>query len=111
VNPKYWKQCMCEKKPRFDPRFCSKEGGTCKQCVGYVVYGAFKYQGDGSTAGGSKTVRKGCYADGGSGDDGKKDGNKRAIPEMVSSGKGCGADGIAACEQAAIAKGYNTFGI
>jgi hypothetical protein len=79
--------------------------------VGYVVYGAFKYQGDGSTGGGSKTVKKGCFADGGSGDDGKKDGNKRAIPEMVSSGKGCGAAGIAACEQAAIAKGYNTFGV
>jgi hypothetical protein len=30
TNPEFWKQCMCEKKPRFSPRFCSKEGGTCK---------------------------------------------------------------------------------
>jgi hypothetical protein len=39
VGPVYWKQCMCEKKPRFEPRFCAKEGGNCKQCLGYVVYG------------------------------------------------------------------------
>ena len=42
TNPKFWKQCMCEPKPRFNPRFCSKEGGTCKQCLGYAVYGALK---------------------------------------------------------------------
>jgi hypothetical protein len=103
---------MCERRPRYGPRFCSKEGGTCKQCVGYVVYGAYKVSGDATAASsGGKTVRKGCFADGGSGDDGEKDGNKRAIPDMISSGKGCGAEGIAACEQTAIDHGYNTFGM
>merc|ERR1719453_2615379 len=91
TNPKYWKQCMCEPAPRFNPRFCSKEGGTCKQCIGYAVYGALKVQGRDANTVQSKTVSKGCWADGGSGDGGKKDSNKRGIPEMVSSGKGCGA--------------------
>jgi hypothetical protein len=29
ANPVMWKQCMCEPKPRFEPRFCAKEGATC----------------------------------------------------------------------------------
>ena len=47
--PNYWKQCFCEIKPRFTPRFCGNEGNTCQSCMGNVVYGAYKYNGKRAT--------------------------------------------------------------
>lgn len=49
TSPEFWKQCFCEVKPRMNPRFCAQEGGKCNQCLGNVVYGAYKYNGKKAT--------------------------------------------------------------
>ena len=49
TSPKFWKQCFCEVKPRFTPRFCAVEGKKCNQCQGNLVYGAYKYDGKRAT--------------------------------------------------------------
>ena len=38
----YARQCWCEPIVRMEPRMCAKEGGTCKQCNGNVLYGIAK---------------------------------------------------------------------
>jgi hypothetical protein len=87
----YQKQCYCEAAARRIPTRIALEGEKPKvQKKG-------------------KPVSQGCWADGGSGDGGSKDGNKRGVPEMVSSGKGCGQEGMDRCQAAAEAKGFNTF--
>jgi hypothetical protein len=63
------------------------------------------------SGGGTKAVRKGCFADGGSGDRGRKSGSRRAIPKFISSGKGCGQAAVDRCKSEAEAKGWNVFGI
>jgi hypothetical protein len=88
-------------------RTSSGSGGGTPWC--YVVESCAKPDGISKVGGGPW---KYCDNHGDThGSLGSKDGNNRAIPVMISSGQGCGAQGKANCEKAAKEGGYNTFGM